>query len=220
MESGEDSSRRSPDEGSVRSSKYSDKDIKKKMDKLADMEKKFKEKKFFDEDPNREFVMQSSADFLQTVAKAEEEAKLVEEKESSQSSVFEQKNMKKTKVFVVDQGISDGQTQNEWEKSILERGFREAQRVYLTQSQSLHPFAVMSYLPYRMPNARKPQESSSSSSEATFSSSDSADSQNDDTEQSSLSYASKSSSSSQTDYFEVPQDAPKCHRGHIHKQGA
>ena len=47
-----------------RSSIFGEKDIKKKMVKLADMEKKFKEKKFYNEDPNRDFVMKNSHSFL------------------------------------------------------------------------------------------------------------------------------------------------------------
>ena len=88
----------------------------------------------------------------------------------------------------------------------------------MTPGSCLHPYAVMSYLPYRTTNSRKPSKKSSSSScsSQTFSSSNSSFSMNDD-DDSAFSYESDSSSSLKSS-FEVPEDAPKCHRGHIHKQ--
>lgn len=62
-----------------------------------------------------------------------------------------------------------------------------------------------------------PSESSSSSNQ-TFSSSETELADNED--QDSSYDGSGSSSSSLRESFEIPQDAPKCHRGHIHKRSS
>ena len=166
------------------------------MNKLEELNKNYKAKKLYFEDSNRSFVIEKSKDFLKQVAN--EETKYVPEKvSSSDSSVFEAKKAKPTKVFIVDKGRSPAQTQGEWEKNIMERGFRKSQRVYMTTGNSLHPFAVMSYLPYGGTKTVIPTESSSS----TFSSSDTDRSDRED-QDSSYSDSSSSSSKSRRESFE------------------
>ena len=193
------------------------KNYKEKMQKLAEVEKKQKEKRLYQEDHNRSFVIEKSINFLTEVAN--EETKSVPEKvSSSDESYFEPKKAKPTKVFIVDQGRSPEQTQTEWEQNIMERGFKDAQRVYMTPGNNLHPFAVMSYLPYGCAKTVIATESSTSSNQ-TFSSSNTSKSDMED-QDSSYTDSSSSSSKSRRDSFEQAIDAPKCHRGHIHKQWA
>ena len=62
------------------------------MNKLMDIEKKFKADKFFKEDKNRKFVMNEGNSFLQAVSTAA--THVVEESKSSDSSPFENKQTK------------------------------------------------------------------------------------------------------------------------------
>jgi hypothetical protein len=79
------------------------------MNKLEEQEKINKEKKLLREDRNRNFVIEKSKDFLKSVAN--EETKFVPEKViSSDSSLFEAKKAKPTKVFIVDTGRSPTQS--------------------------------------------------------------------------------------------------------------
>ena len=157
--------------------------------------------------------MENAKKFLQSVNENTEKKK--EEVLSSESSVFDEPTKAKpTKVFIIDKGLQENQSRFEWEKDILDRGYRESERVYISTRNSLHPFAVMSYLPYKLANSYTSSESSSSSSQ-TFSSSDTEEDNNGD-QDSSFENSSKSSSSLR-ESFEKPLDAPKCHRGHIHK---
>ena len=78
------------------------------MNKLADIEKKFKAEKFYKEDQNREFVLQKSNNFLKTISSSA--ANIVEEVPSSESSGFHLKKAKQTKMFIIDSGQTLNQT--------------------------------------------------------------------------------------------------------------
>ena len=72
------------------------------MNKLADIEKKFNEEKYFKEDQNRPFVIKNSNQFLQNVSVQAD--KVVEERILNESSIFEIKKQKPTNVFILDKG--------------------------------------------------------------------------------------------------------------------
>ena len=199
------------EDGGPQRSHMSEHHMKQKLSKLDAIEKKFKEEKNQREDQNRGFVIRESSVFLKAIAD-EEPGVAQQESSSSDSSLWEGKKAKQTKMFIIDQGRRHDQPESEWEKNLLERGLREAQRVYLTPANSLQPFAVMSYLPYGI-KKRIPTEQSSSSNQ-TFSSSEHTATDQEDTDSS---YSDSSgSSSSRKDSFDQPRDGPKCHRGHIH----
>ena len=76
---------------------------------------------------------------------------------------------------------------------------------------SLHPFAVTTYLPYNR-KTNKQKEKSESSSTCTFSSTETEDSSPSEADE----YDTISSGSSLRESFEKMEGAPKCHRGHTH----
>ena len=162
------------------------------MQKLDEREKELHKEKLKNNDPiNREFVIDAAKTFLDGIA---EEVNLQEDAESSSEQdeevdAFEPKEIKVMNLFVVDKGIPASNKQkrsssehkaavHQWEEQILKSGFRDSERVYFTaksKMNSLHPFAVTTYLPYNR-KTNKQKEKSESSSTCTFSSTETEDS--------------------------------------------
>ena len=119
------------------------------MTRLQKMEEKFALAKLKRNDPNRDFVIDSANHFLGALPVAE--ANVIERDGSSSSGIFEQKRPKKEQVYMIDKGRKGEQARADWESALL-KNVRQSERIYMTQSATLHPFAVVSYLPYKAPN--------------------------------------------------------------------
>lgn len=206
------------------SSGCADISLERKLDRLNDLEKQFAVEQLYKEDQNRDFVIQEAQNFLFCLPEtkvADQKQPLIDDSMDSDANL--NKDKEKEMIYLADAGRQPGQSVLDWENTILKGAFKKSNRIFLTRETPLgnnlksirsrayqHPIVAMSMLPYQGQAARI-DSSSDSSSENTFSSSE--------TSQSAESIQSSYSSdtiSSRRESFEMLDDAPKCHRGHIH----